>query len=122
MTVPEPPPMLAASAEYAFGDTIGAADAAAVGHVVDAMRPRFGQPHVTRYAAPSTADFAQLRLYYGAKAAAGGWQVLPDVGKAMVAEEQAIGFSAGDRAFAVVWLAPRKDSPTTPVNVIRFGD
>lgn len=122
MSVPNPPATLTLPAEYAFGDTIGAADAAAIAHVIDSLQPHFGHPKVTRYTAPRETDFTALRAHYDVQAIAAGWQPMPYVGRGLPANEQAIGYQADGTAFAVVWLAPRVDSPITPVNVIRFGN
>lgn len=112
--------MLASSTEYGFGDSIAAADAAALGHVVDLLTPRYGRPQVTRYSAPADADFDQLRTYYDARAKALGWQPIADLRSVLSPQENAIGYSAEGTAFAVVWIAPRPGSPT-PVNAVRFN-
>ncbi|MBO9623408.1 MAG: hypothetical protein J7500_11925 [Sphingomonas sp.] len=118
--VPEPPAMLASSAEYGFGDTIAAADQAALAHVIDLLAPRYGSPQVTRYVARAGADLGQLRTYYDARANAAGWQAIGDVQGVLSLRENAIAYSSGSSAFAVVWIAPRTDSPAVPVNVVRF--
>lgn len=112
--------MLSHPPEYAFGDTVAAADATAVGHVVDLLGPRHGKPEVVRYVAPGGSDLAGLETYYDAKARAAGWQPIADLRSALSTGENAIGYRAGDAAFAVVWLTPRANSTATPVNVIRF--
>lgn len=112
--------MLASSAEYGFGDSIAAADAAALGHVVELLAPRYGRPEVTRYSAPADADLDQLRTYYDARAKALGWQPIADLRSILSPQENAIGYSAEGTAFAIVWIAPRPGSPT-PVNVVRFN-
>lgn len=117
----DPPPMLAQPAEYAFGDSVAAADGAAVRHVIDLLEPRFGRAEVRRYTASSRADFAELRAYYDMRAAKAGWRPIPDIAGAVSPRENAIGYRADGAAFAVVWLTPRPDSPLTPVNVIRFA-
>ncbi|MCX8474245.1 MAG: hypothetical protein MT490_00480 [Sphingomonas sp.] len=117
--VPSPPPDLAQPAEYAFGDAVAAADSAAIGHVADLLQAG-GRPEVTRYAAASGTDFAKLEAYYDVRAAAGGWEPLADLGRSLPPGERAIGYRAGNSAFAVVWLAPRAGSGFVPVNVIRF--
>jgi hypothetical protein len=118
--IPEPPSMLSRPAEYVFGDAIAAADATAVGHVVDLLGPRHGKPEVARYVAPANLDLAGLETYYDAKARAAGWEPIVDVRGALSAGENAIGYRADGTAFAVVWLTPRGNSAATPVNVIRF--
>ncbi|MGK6354139.1 hypothetical protein ACMGDH_02805 [Sphingomonas sp. DT-207] len=112
--------MLSHPAEYTFGDAIAAADATAVGHVVDLLGPRHGKPEVTRYVAPAGSDLAGLETYYDAKARAAGWQPIAEVRGALSPGESAIGYRADGGAFAVVWLTPRANSAATPVNVIRF--
>lgn len=113
--------MLAQPAEYAFGDSIAAADSVAIGHVIDLLEPLHGRAEVRRYTASSRADFAELRAYYDTRAAKAGWRPIPDVAGAVSPQENAIGYRADDAAFAVVWLTPRAGSPLTPVNVIRFA-
>lgn len=122
MPTPDPPSMFTRPAEYAFGDTIGAADAAATNRVIDALKPHYGHPEVTRYTAPADADFVALKAYYDTRAAAAGWSPILQLGRGLPAGEQAIGYAADGTAFAVVWLKPRADSPITPVNVIRFSN
>jgi hypothetical protein len=119
--VPEAPAMLISSAEYPFGDTIAAADAAAIGHVADVLTPRYGKPEVTRYIAPASADLRQLKSYYDAGADAGGWRPIGEVDGALSPGENAVAYRVGDAAFAVVWLTPRAASAATPVSVLRFA-
>lgn len=123
MAVPPPPSTLTLPADYAFGDTIRAADSDVLRSAVAPLRARFGAPaEVKRYTTPRETDFAKLKTYYDAEAADAGWRPIPQFGRDLPVPGQALGYEADGAAFAVVWLAPRVDSPITPVNVIRFGN
>lgn len=117
--VPPPPAMLERPADYGFGDTIAAADAAAVAHVVDLLRPDHGRPEITRYTAPAGESLKTLRRHYETGALAAGWHPIKEVQGALTPGENALAYRATDKAFAVVWLTPRPGA-ATPVNVIRF--
>lgn len=120
MPVPAPPSTLAYPDEYAFGDTIGAADQALQGHVIDQLQPQFGQPSVKRYTAPAGTDFTVLKSHYDQAAQKAGWHPMDSLGKGLPAGEQAFGYERDGAAFAVAWLTPRGDTPLVPVNVICF--
>ncbi|QAY79099.1 hypothetical protein [Sphingosinicella sp. BN140058] len=118
--VPSPPSAFRQQEEYAFGDTIAAADTAAVAHVVDVLGPRFGRPEVARYVLAATVDLARVEAYYANGAKAAGWRPLPDIGAGVSPGERAFAFRSDRTAFAVVAIAPRPGVDTIPANVIRF--